>query len=224
METSDSSVPVTTSFETTTEEPTTTTQLETTTTTEEDIVITNRAVNGRFAKRHSNSEDGVMGFDTEGSVAHRNGECFNDDSSSDDGCVALEVASDRKRGMGSFAGISQQLLSGPRGTLLYTAQFYYSVISVQGSGPCTLDAYLGDQQVCSERLSASGSLSKSWHRVLTTVRADSDSTDFGIAMSCLGSGAATVYVDSVFISNQVTADNIDNHHLVFEDVEDSLQY
>ncbi|CAG7557407.1 unnamed protein product [Fusarium equiseti] len=224
METSDSSAPVTTSFETTTEDPTTTTQLETTTTTEEAIIITNRAVNGRFAKRHSNSEDGVMGFETEGSVAHRNGECFNDDSSSDDGCVTLEVASDRKRGMGSFAGISQQLLLGPRGTLLYTVQFYYSVIGVQGSESCTLDAYLGDQQVCSERLSTSDSLSNSWHRVLTTARADSHSTDFSITMSCIGSGEAMVYVDSVFISNQVTPDNIDNHHLVFEDMHGPPQY
>ncbi|RFN54239.1 hypothetical protein FIE12Z_1365 [Fusarium flagelliforme] len=223
-ETSDSSAPVTTSFETTTEDPTTTSQMETTTTTEEAIIITNRAVNGRFAKRHPNSDNGVMGFETEGTVAHRNGDCFNDDSSQDDGCVALEIASDRKRGMGSFAGISQQLLSGPRGTLLYTVQFYYAVVSVQGSRPCTLDAYLGNQQVCSERLSASDSLSKSWQRVLTTVRADSHSTDFGITISCLGSGEAMVYVDSLFISNQVTADNIDNHHLVFEDMEDPLQY
>ncbi|KAJ4138512.1 hypothetical protein NW768_002347 [Fusarium equiseti] len=221
-ETSDSSAPATTSFETTTEDPTTTTRMETTTTTQDDVIITNNAVNGRFAKRHPSSDDGVVGFETEGSVAHRNGDCFSDDGSQDDDCVALEVASDRKRGMGSFAGISQQLLSGPSGTLLYTVQFYYAVISVEGSRPCTLDAYLGDQQVCSERLSPSGSLSKSWQRVLTTVRANSHSTDFGITMSCLGSGAAMVYVDSVFISNQVTSDNIDSHHLVFEDMEDPL--
>ena len=189
--------------------------METTTTTEDPIIITNRAVNGRFAKRHPNLDDGVMGFETEGSVAHRNGDCFDDGSSQDDSCVALEVASDRKRGMSSFAGISQQLLSGPTGTLLYTVQFYYAVIDVQGNGRCTLDASLGDQQVCSETLLTRGNLSIAWQRVLTTVRADSHITDFGITISCLGSGAAMVYVDSVFIPNQVTADNIDSHRLFF---------
>lgn len=149
---------------------------------------------------------------------HRQANSFSDDSSKDDGCIALEVASDRKGGMSSFAGISQQLLSGPSGTLLYTVQLYYAVISARGSWPCRLDAYLGDQQVCSETLSASGSMSSSWQRVLTTVEADSYRTDFGITISCLGSGAAMVYVNSVFISNQVTADNINNYHLAFEDM------
>ncbi|KAF5687764.1 hypothetical protein FCIRC_2204 [Fusarium circinatum] len=47
--------------------------------------------------------------------------------------------------------------------------------------------------------------------------ADSRSASFGISMSCTGNGLALIYVDSVFISNQVTPDNIDQFQLDFGD-------
>ncbi|KAF4999575.1 hypothetical protein FGRMN_2323 [Fusarium graminum] len=222
-ESSETSTLLTTSFESTTQDPTTTTTMETTTTTEEVIIITNRVANGRFAMPDPNSNNGIMGFETEGAATHRNGDCFSGDGGTDNGCVVLETVNGRKRGIGSFAGISQMLASMiPSRTVLYTVQFYYAVITV-GSEACTIDAYLGNRQVYSQGLFNGGGISISWNRVLTTVRADSSSANFGISMSCSGNGAAMIYVDSVFVSNQVTPDNIDDHQLEFGDAESPPQ-
>ncbi|KAJ4246352.1 hypothetical protein NW762_013703 [Fusarium torreyae] len=201
----------------TTDAPSTTPpDLPTTTTSEDDIIITNRIANGRFAMADPNSPSGLEGYDSEGEVRHQLGGCFKDDNSADDGCVALEAVGDSpKRFIGSFAGISQLLgFLQPSTTVLYTVQFYYAVITGGGFQTCTVSAYLGNRQFYSMSLFSIGQ-SVSWNRVLTSVIADSRSANFGISMTCMGDGQAMIYVDSVFVSNQVTPRNIDEFQLDF---------
>lgn len=52
-----------------------------------------------------------------------------------------------------------------------------------------------------------------WNQVLQQVEADSSSTNFAISMSCTGQGISMILVDSVFISNQVTPENIGDFKL-----------
>ncbi|KAF4997953.1 hypothetical protein FGRMN_3473 [Fusarium graminum] len=102
-------------------------------------------------------------------------------------------------------------------TVLFTVQFYYIVITVGGSQVCSVNAYLGNRQFYTMGLFTSGGLGVSWNRVLTTVMTDSRSASFSISLSCTGNGFALIYVDSIFVSNQVTPDNIDRFQLDFGD-------
>ncbi|EWZ30950.1 uncharacterized protein FOBCDRAFT_192144 [Fusarium oxysporum Fo47] len=183
------------------------------------IVVTNAVFNGRFAIKDPNSESGILGFDAEGEAKQRNGNCYKADGSSDNGCVALGSSSDsKKRAFGGLASISQFLTNlAPSRTVPYTVQFYYVVITAGGSQACSVNAYLGNRQFYTMGLFTSGGLGVSWNRVLTTVIADSRSASFGISLSCTGNGLALIYVDSVFVSNQVTPDNIDQFQLDFGD-------
>ncbi|KAM0351203.1 hypothetical protein ACHAP4_009341 [Fusarium culmorum] len=221
-ETSDVSTIITTSFESTTEVPTTTTPMDTTTTTEGEIIITvrNEIGNSRFAMPNLNSVGDIMGFERKGLVEYRDGDCYNGDEGTDDGCVVLKTADHRKRNADSFSGISQMLTSlSPSRTVLYTLQFYYVVIEVGPSQACTVDAYLGTRQAFSQTLSIGDGEATSWKRALTAVRADAESASLSISISCSGRGVTSVYVDSVFFSNKVTPDNIDAHRLEFGDAE-----
>jgi len=186
-------------------------------------VITNAVVNGRFAKS-SNSGSGLVAWSEEGSVKQQKSDCYKADGSPDDGCAALgssSVPTDiRKRAFNGLGSIFQMLSNlAPSTTTRYTVQFYYVVITV-GQQSCSINAYLGNRQFYTMGLFSSGGVSGSWNRVLTTVIADSRSANFGISMTCSGNGLALLYVDSVFVSNQVTPENIDQYELDFGDGDD----
>ncbi|KAM0389546.1 hypothetical protein ACHAQC_008858 [Fusarium culmorum] len=167
-----------------------------------------------------NSVGDIMGFKRKGLVEYHDGDCYNGDEGTDDGCVILKTADHRKRNADSFSGISQMLTSlSPSRTVLYTLQFYYVVIEVGPSQACTVDTYLGTRQAFSQTLSISDGEATSWKRALTAVRADAESASLSISISCSGRGVTSVYVDSVFFSNKVTPDNIDAHRLEFGDAE-----
>ncbi|UZP38389.1 hypothetical protein NXS19_006205 [Fusarium pseudograminearum] len=167
-----------------------------------------------------NSVGDIMGFERKGLAEYRDGDCYKGDEGTDDGCVVLKTADDRKRDADSFAGISQMLTSlSPSRTVLYTLQFYYALIGVGPSQACTIDAYLGTRQAYSQKLFTGDGGGASWSRALTAVRADTESASLSISISCSGRGVTAVYVDSVFFSNQVKTDNIDAHRLEFGDAE-----
>ncbi|KAJ4323637.1 hypothetical protein N0V84_004245 [Fusarium piperis] len=207
---------------TTTGSPTTS-ELPTTTFVEEPFVITNSFPGGRFA-------DGLGDLETVGDVTHQIGGCFKGDGSVDDGCAAMRANAasvstvvvveprNAKRALGSFAGMSQWLgFLRPSTKVLYTVQFYYAVISYGGGmSLCTVEAYLGNRYFYFNDHFVMG-MSATWARVLTTVAADSQRANFGISMDCWGTGYAELYVDSIFISNQVTPQNIDRFQLNFDD-------
>ncbi|CAF3466606.1 unnamed protein product [Fusarium graminearum] len=180
--------------------------------------ITNAVANGRFAK-------GLDSWSVEGSAKHQKSDCYKADGSTDNGCAALgssAVPADaQKRALGGLGSIFQTLGNlTPSKTISYTVQFYYVVITV-GRQSCSINAYLGNRQFYTMGLFSGGGVSGSWNRVLTTVMADSRSANFGISMSCSGNGFALLYLDSVFVSNQVTPDNIDQFELDFGDGGDS---
>lgn len=182
--------------------------------------ITNVVVNGRFAKS-SDSGSGLVAWSGEGSAKQQTSDCYKADGSSDDGCAALGSSSDstdtRKRAFNGLGSIFQMLSNlAPSTTTRYTVQFYYVVITV-GRQSCSINAYLGNRQFYTMGLFSSGGVSGSWNRVLTTVVADSRSANFGISMTCSGNGLVLLYVDSVFVSNQVTPENIDQFDLDFGD-------
>ncbi|KAL4728697.1 hypothetical protein ACLX1H_003096 [Fusarium chlamydosporum] len=176
---------------------------ESTTTTEESqVVIANSFSGGSFAQRDANTPSGLTGVNTEGQVEFHSGGCYKADGSKDDGCAALSATGNPagKRDLGSFASMFQTLNSLSTGQRnKYTIQFYYLVLSA-GSQACT-------------SLLNFGGVNMQWNQVLQQVEAVSSSTNFAISMSCTGQGISMILVDSVFISNQVTPENIGDFKL-----------
>ncbi|KAM6512335.1 hypothetical protein FSOLCH5_010050 [Fusarium solani] len=185
---------------------------------EEPFVITNSFPGGRFS-------DGLGDLEISGDVTHQIGGCFKDDGSPDDGCAAMRAngggtapPTKAKRGLDTFAGMSTWLgFLRPSTKVLYTVQFYYAVISYGGGwNMCTVEAWLGNRYFYFNDHLVMGN-SVRWTRILTSVMADSTRANFGIWMDCWGTGYAELYVDSIFISNEVTPQNIDRFQLNFED-------
>ncbi|KAF4944746.1 hypothetical protein FGADI_12466 [Fusarium gaditjirri] len=203
------SATITSSAETA-EVPSSTIPQSSTTTQEEVIIITNAISGGSFASRNPNSPSGLTNFDASGNAEFHQGGCYRADGSLDDGCAALSASGDsvtKRSFFGSFASIFQTVRSVPRKK--YTIQFFY-LINSAGSQGCVTTATFGDTQFYSQPASSSGS---SWARVLRQVEALSDLPAFSISLTCSGAGTSSILVDSIFISDQVTPETIDNFKL-----------
>ncbi|KAF5648677.1 hypothetical protein F52700_993 [Fusarium sp. NRRL 52700] len=202
------SLTITSSAETT-EIPSLTITQSSTTTQEEDIIITNAISGGSFASRDPNSPSGLTNFGASGNAEFHQGGCYRVDGSLDDGCAALSANGDvtKRSFFGSFASIFQTVRSVPRKK--YTIQFFYLVRSA-GSQGCVASAAFGSSEFYSQPASSSG---PSWARVLRQVEALSDLPTFAISLTCSGGGTSSILVDSIFISDQVTPDTIDNFKL-----------
>ncbi|KAF5718295.1 hypothetical protein FMUND_5306 [Fusarium mundagurra] len=202
------SLTITSSAETT-EVPSSTLSQSSTTTQEEDVIITNAISGGSFASRDPNSPSGLTNFGATGNAEFHQGGCYRADGSLDDGCAALSANGDvtKRSFFGSFASIFQTVRSVPRRK--YTVQFYYLIRSA-GTQGCVASAAFGNSEFYSQR---AFSLGPSWARVLRQVEALSDLPTFAILLTCSGGGTSSILVDSIFISDQVTPDTIDNFKL-----------
>ncbi|KAM0482148.1 hypothetical protein ACHAP7_004374 [Fusarium lateritium] len=178
----------------------------TTTTEESEVIIPNSIAGGSFAAPDPNNPpSGLTGFSASGDAVFHEGGCYKEDATG---------SPDGKRDVGSFASIFQTLNSLSTGSRnKYTVQFFYIVAS-GGNQACTVSVSLGNKQFYTNSLSSTGS-SASWNQVLQQVESDSSSAAFSISMSCSGNGQSVIYVDSVFISNQVTPENIGDFKLDF---------
>ncbi|ENH74348.1 hypothetical protein FOC1_g10004962 [Fusarium oxysporum f. sp. cubense race 1] len=193
----------------TTEVPSITLPQSSTTTEEEVIIITNAILGGSFASRDPNSPSGLTNFAASGNAEFHQGGCYRADGSLDDGCAALSASGDvtKRSFFGSFASIFQTVRSVPRKK--YTIQFFY-LINSAGSQGCVTSAKFGNAEFYSQPAS---NLRASWIRVLGQVEAASDLPTFAISLTCSGAGASSILVDSIFISNQVTPETIDDFKL-----------
>ncbi|KAJ4247538.1 hypothetical protein NW762_013218 [Fusarium torreyae] len=191
IDVSESSTDSQTDFDSlTTQVPSLTLPEPSTTTQEEVIIITNAILGGSFASRDPNSPSGLTNFDASGNAKFHSGGCYKADGSKDDGCAALTASgnSDTKRSFfSSFASIFQTVRQG-----------------------CVASSIFGDTEFYSQPDSNSGA---SWIRVLEQVEAVSDLPTFAISLTCSGAGTSSILVDSVFISDQVTPQTIDDFKL-----------
>ncbi|RKL51594.1 hypothetical protein BFJ70_g312 [Fusarium oxysporum] len=202
------SLTITSSAETT-EVPSITLPQSSTTTEEEVIIITNAILGGSFASRDPNSPSGLTNFAASGNAEFHQGGCYRADGSLDDGCAALSASGDvtKRSFFGSFASIFQTVRSVPRKK--YTIQFFY-LINSAGSQGCVASAKFGNAEFYSQPAS---NLRASWIRVIGQVEAASDLPTLAISLTCSGAGASSILVDSIFISNQVTPETIDDFKL-----------
>ncbi|KAF5000554.1 hypothetical protein FGRMN_1721 [Fusarium graminum] len=159
-------------------------------------------------------EGGVPGFTVDGDGSIVVGPGYKGDGSKDAGCLSMRASNtdgDKKRGLGSFVGVAQSIdqlsLTRP-----YTVRFFYLIVTAPSLNFCQLTASLGSQTFFQTWIISLGT-SVQWGMALEQVTAAQRSAPLSISMSCLVGGSAQVYVDSLFMSNQVTPATIDDHPL-----------
>ncbi|KAF4980779.1 hypothetical protein FZEAL_3293 [Fusarium zealandicum] len=181
-------------------------------------IITNELEGGNFARK--GADGGIPGFTFDGAAEVVLGKGYTGDGSTDSGSVQLKAQSQdgpsRKRALGSSVSISQEL-SGLNPRTPYTVRFFYAILAFpRGLDLCVMRAYLGSQPFHEQWLLASGP-TLVWGDVLEQVTPSAATTTFRVQMDCYNGGAAVILVDSIFMSNQVTPETIDDYTLSFGD-------
>lgn len=196
---------------------TTTSASPTTSETEAPLVVKNELSNGNFAIRDPDVP--VPGFIIEGQAQIVTNKGYTGDGSKEQGCVEMSARNDpskRKRGIGSVARISQQLLDLDT-RKKYTVRFFYAVVTASsGVNVCTLTASIGGLQFYTSTILSLGQAIE-WDTVLTQTDVPNTEGAFAVSINCPIGGAAAIYVDSIFMSNQVTPETIDTVKLDFGD-------
>ncbi|KAI3584003.1 hypothetical protein IWW34DRAFT_802508 [Fusarium oxysporum f. sp. albedinis] len=186
--------------------------------TAESVVIKSVVDGGGFSV--APPEGGVPGFTVDGDATIVVGPGYKGDGSKDSGCLSLQASGDKKRDLGSFAGVAQSLdqlsLTRP-----YTVRFFYLVVTAPSLNFCQLTASLGSQTFFQTWIISFGT-NVQWGMALEQVTAAQRSAPLSISMNCLVGGSAQVYVDSLFMSNQVTPATINDHPLDLGDSDASI--
>ncbi|KAF4980041.1 hypothetical protein FZEAL_3903 [Fusarium zealandicum] len=174
-------------------------------------VVKNLVVGGRFKRDPENPGD-VPGFEVTGQVQINDDGGYTGDGSQDPGCAEMSVRSQspvgkHRRDLTDLAGISQ-LLPQLNVATPYTVRFFYAVVTApRAMSICSLRATFGGDTLWSTIILSTGS-SVSYSEVLMATSVPQAQSSFSIQASCWSGGFATILVDSLFISNQVTPETI----------------
>ncbi|KAF5243579.1 hypothetical protein FANTH_8158 [Fusarium anthophilum] len=158
-------------------------------------------------------------FVTDGDVTLNTNEGYNPGGgSSDKSCASLSAQASpggrKRQTLGDIAAL-KQLLTGLNVRTQYTIQFFYLVFTPpQATTSCVLEAFIGSQRFFTTGIFSNGA-SVSYNQVLVSTSAPSTQGFLNIQTTCSAGGSAVVLVDSIFISNQVTPENINDFRLDF---------
>lgn len=188
----------------------TTTANPTSSETEGPLIVKNEITGGNFATRGT-VDNPVPGFSVEGEAQILLNKGYTGDGSKDQGCVELSASgspSGRKRAVGNAVRISQQV--GDLNTKKkYTVRFFYAAITTSSVNVCEISASIGRLEFYKSNIISSGQVIQ-WATVLTQTDVPSTEGAFSLSVTCPVGGIAVIYVDSIFMSNQVTPDTIDD--------------
>ncbi|KAF4343560.1 translation initiation factor IF-2 [Fusarium beomiforme] len=158
-------------------------------------------------------------FTTDGDVTLNTQDGYNPDGGSGDrSCAQLSAQASpggrKRQTLGDIAAL-KQLLSGLNVRTQYTVQFFYYVFTPpSATTSCVLEASIGSQKFFTTGIFANGA-SISYNQVLVSTTAPASQGILNIQTTCSAGGSAVVLVDSIFISNQVTPENINDFRLDF---------
>ncbi|KAF5681849.1 hypothetical protein FDENT_7916 [Fusarium denticulatum] len=178
--------------------------------------VRNLATNGNMAEIDPNNPLSVPDWEVDGDARIVGGAGREEPGSTERGCAAMSASNtgDGKRALGISVSISQSMSNLNLATP-YTIRFYYLVVTSPAAiNLCQLTAFLGGSMFYQNWVFSTGT-AVSWNEVLQAVTPAQVNAPLRIAMNCLMGGGATVLVDSVFISNAVTPQNINNFAVNF---------
>ncbi|KAM0429972.1 hypothetical protein ACHAPT_005977 [Fusarium lateritium] len=178
--------------------------------------VRNLASNGNMGEIDPEDPTAFPDWDPEGEAKIVGGQGRPEPGSNERGAAAMSASNtgSGKRDMGISVSISQTIANLDL-TTPYTIRFYYLIVtSPQAINLCELTAYLGGAVFHQSWVFSTG-MAVSWNEVLKSVRPEQVNAPLRIGMNCLMGGGATILVDSVFISNLVTPQNINNFAIDF---------
>ncbi|RSL44917.1 hypothetical protein CEP54_014491 [Fusarium duplospermum] len=177
-------------------------------------VVRNLVANGGCNELNPNDPSDIPNFRIEGSAQGVTGQGYTGGGSKETNCASLAANGNprRKRALGPSVSISQDISNLDKDGL-YTIQFFYRITSHPGNGGCVLSATLGEVPFYSAEVDATES---GWIKVLEQITPPYESSPIDITMTCEGDDA-TILVDSIFVSDAVTPENIDDYVLDFGD-------
>ncbi|KAF5968615.1 hypothetical protein FBULB1_10645 [Fusarium bulbicola] len=176
-----------------------------------DSIITNTCTGGGLTSLDPFVTDGDVTLDTNEGYNPGGG-------SSEKSCASLSAQASpggrKRQTLGDIAAL-KQLLTGLDVRTQYTIQFFYLVFTPpQATTSCVLEALIGSQKFFTTGIFANGA-SVSYNQVLVSTSAPATQGFLNIQTTCSAGGSAVVLVDSIFISNQVTPENINDFRLDF---------
>ncbi|KAF5602553.1 translation initiation factor IF-2 [Fusarium pseudocircinatum] len=175
-----------------------------------DSIITNTCTGGGLTSLDPFVTDGDVTLNTEEGYNPGGG-------SSDRSCASLSARSSgtrKRQTLGEIAAL-KQLLTGLNLRTQYTVQFFYLVFTPpQATTSCVLEAFIGSTKFFTTGIFSNGA-SVSYNQVLVSTSAPATQGFLNIQTTCSAGGSAVVLVDSIFISNQVTPENINDFRLDF---------
>ncbi|CAI4216087.1 unnamed protein product [Parascedosporium putredinis] len=176
------------------------------------VTVVNVATNGNFAVRDATWPGGVFGFNSTGRVDFNDNHGYRPDNTGDTGCVRMvrgPGSSKRKRQESEFPpAVLEQYMRDLEPDTVYTVRLFYTVNQNTGAGDCRLDGYFGgalfDSTDVFPVVSGATEGATPWVEFLTTTTVGVSEAWLTFVVDCEGSGRADVFVDSLFLSNQVT--------------------
>ncbi|KAM0365457.1 hypothetical protein ACHAPK_009685 [Fusarium culmorum] len=175
------------------------------------LVIRNVIGNGNFAVRDPTNPSNIPNYTIEGDAKIVEDKGYTADNSKERGCVELQASNQppsRKRAIGNIVSISQQLDSLDT-KKKYTVRFFYAVITASSINVCTLTASIAGHVFYTSTILSLGA-AMDWNTVLEQTDVPNSEGAFSVAVNCPVGGVAAIYVDSIFMSNQVTPETIND--------------
>ncbi|OBS20438.1 hypothetical protein FPOA_06807 [Fusarium poae] len=197
---------------------TVTTAAPTTSETKGPLVVKNVIGNGNFAVRDPTNPSNIPSYTVEGDCQIVENKGYTGDGSKEKGCVEMQASNQppsRKRAIGNIVSLSQQLDSLDT-KKKYTIRFFYAVITASSVNVCTLSASIAGHAFYTSTILSIG-VAMDWNTVLEQTDVPNTEGAFSIAVNCPIGGIAAIYVDSIFMSNQVTPETIDDVAIDFGD-------
>ncbi|KAF5585155.1 uncharacterized protein FSUBG_12550 [Fusarium subglutinans] len=192
-------------------EATVTTVAPTTSETKGPLVVKNVIGNGNFAIRDPTNPSNIPNYVVEGQAQIVENKGITSDGSKERGCVELQAANNppaRKRAIGNIVSISQQLDSLDI-KKKYTIRFFYAVVTASQINVCTLSASIAGHQFFTSTILSIGT-AIDWNTVLEQTDVPNAEGAFLVSVTCPIGGIAAIYVDSIFMSNQVTPETVND--------------
>ncbi|KAM5345274.1 hypothetical protein ACJ41O_011136 [Fusarium nematophilum] len=187
------------------------------------LVIKSVVANGGIGLRNPANPADIPGWQVDGDATTTTGTCHTEGNSNENICVAMRAqgaSGGQKRATGASVGISQWIYDLNTRTP-YTIRFFYAVVTYPAINICEMNAYLGNQRFYQDYIISMG-VGVQWNVVLRAVTPAAVGAPLSITMNCWSGGVAMIYVDSIFMSNQVTPQNIDNFVLDYNNNEEAI--
>ncbi|KPM44183.1 hypothetical protein AK830_g2321 [Neonectria ditissima] len=171
--------------------------------------VENLLVNGNFPNHDPDSPGGIYAFEIENQASQKPASGYTGDGAGETGCVDLVVSPKdtgapvpKKRQADDAASI-QQWLEVPSTSNKMTLRLYFVVMSVEQPETCRLEVYYGSDLFASSPYFAVP-VSGDWEELVHQGTIQTNAAYLKLQLKCINGGAADVFVDQIFVSDQVS--------------------